>query len=204
MPSYKVVYFDARGRAEVTRMLLAHVGQEFEDVRYTPEEWGKNKATTPLQQLPILEVDGKPIPQSRAMHGFVAREFGLNGANNEETTKIDIINATIEDIFQPLAQIRFYEKDEEKQKKDLEAFYSEKSLKFLEALQKFLEINKGGDGFFIGDKITRADVAFYCFTDFYARDDILQKYPKLSALKKRIAKDKNIAAYLAKRPENPF
>ena len=45
MPAYKVIYFDARGRAEPTRMMLAHAGQEFEDVRYTSEEWGKNKAS---------------------------------------------------------------------------------------------------------------------------------------------------------------
>ncbi|XP_071801495.1 S-crystallin 4-like [Asterias amurensis] len=204
MPAFKVIYFDARGRAEPTRMMLAHAGQEFEDVRYTSEEWGKNKATTPMQQLPLLMVDSRPIPQGRAMHGFVAREFGLNGANNEETTKIDIIIATLEDIFDPLGRILFYEKDEEKKKKDLEAFYNEKSLKFLDALEKFLVFNKGGDGFFIGDKITRADIVFYCGAEAYGRDDVLQKYPKLFALKGRVAQDKNIAAYLAKRPVTSF
>lgn len=43
MPTFKVVYFNARGRAELTRLMLAHVGQEFEDVRYESEEWAKKK-----------------------------------------------------------------------------------------------------------------------------------------------------------------
>ena len=43
MGKYKVVYFDFTGRAETTRMLLHMAGQEFEDVRYSREEWPKYK-----------------------------------------------------------------------------------------------------------------------------------------------------------------
>ena len=39
MPSYKLSYFDARGRAEVIRLLLAYAGKEFEDERVPREEW---------------------------------------------------------------------------------------------------------------------------------------------------------------------
>jgi glutathione S-transferase len=33
MPSYKVVYFDGRGRAELSRLILTASGTPFEDVR---------------------------------------------------------------------------------------------------------------------------------------------------------------------------
>jgi glutathione S-transferase len=33
MPSYKIVYFDGRGRAELSRLILAASGTPFEDVR---------------------------------------------------------------------------------------------------------------------------------------------------------------------------
>jgi hypothetical protein len=33
MSNYKIVYFDGRGRAEVSRMILAAAGVKFDDVR---------------------------------------------------------------------------------------------------------------------------------------------------------------------------
>ena len=39
MPKIKLVYFDARGRAEPTRLMLRHEGIEFEDIRLTSDEW---------------------------------------------------------------------------------------------------------------------------------------------------------------------
>ena len=36
---YKITYFNARGRAEVSRMLLCLADQEFEDVRVDSEQW---------------------------------------------------------------------------------------------------------------------------------------------------------------------
>jgi glutathione S-transferase len=43
MPAYKVIYFDTKGRAEPIRLALTVAGQEFEDVRYSKEEWEKVK-----------------------------------------------------------------------------------------------------------------------------------------------------------------
>ena len=39
MPVYKLHYFDARGRAEVTRMLFKLGEQAFEDIRLADEDW---------------------------------------------------------------------------------------------------------------------------------------------------------------------
>ena len=37
--SIKLTYFNARGRAELARLVLAQAGAEFEDVRLEREEW---------------------------------------------------------------------------------------------------------------------------------------------------------------------
>lgn len=42
-PKLKLIYFNARGRAEVSRLLLALGGQEYEDVRIQIENWPQEK-----------------------------------------------------------------------------------------------------------------------------------------------------------------
>ena len=39
MPSYKLSYFNAKGFGENARMLFKVAGVEFEDIRYSREEW---------------------------------------------------------------------------------------------------------------------------------------------------------------------
>lgn len=42
MPSYKLYYFNGRGRAEISRLILAAAGVKYEDVRIS--DWPKNKS----------------------------------------------------------------------------------------------------------------------------------------------------------------
>ena len=43
MGKYKLVYFDARARAEVARMLFKLAGEEFEDKRIKEDAWPEFK-----------------------------------------------------------------------------------------------------------------------------------------------------------------
>lgn len=43
MPSYKLFYFNGKGRAEVIRFIFAQTGVEYEDVRFSKEEWPQYK-----------------------------------------------------------------------------------------------------------------------------------------------------------------
>ena len=42
-PKYVLTYFNVRGRAEPTRLLFKAAGVEFEDRRFSFEEWGNEK-----------------------------------------------------------------------------------------------------------------------------------------------------------------
>merc|ERR1739836_333005 len=90
-PKIKLVYFDAEGRAELTRLILAQAGVEYEDFRIKREDWPAMKPTIPWNQLPMMEYDGKKIVQSVAMARFVARENGLAGKNNLEGAYADML-----------------------------------------------------------------------------------------------------------------
>merc|ERR1712088_721156 len=65
-PKVKLTYFNLRGRAEPSRLLLAYGGIKFEDCRLTPafedpKEWSELKPKTPYGSLPLLEWDGTCI-----------------------------------------------------------------------------------------------------------------------------------------------
>ena len=59
MPTYKLTYFNGRGRAEITRLIFAAAGVPYEDVRIEKEAWpavkaGKHKQsqqTCPVKSL---------------------------------------------------------------------------------------------------------------------------------------------------------
>ncbi|GMT23181.1 hypothetical protein PFISCL1PPCAC_14478, partial [Pristionchus fissidentatus] len=91
MPSYKLTYFPGRGRAEVARQLFHISGTPFEDIRVPKEEWATLKAKMPFGQMPLLEVDGKPLPQSYAIFRYLANEFGFVGDSPFESAWVDAL-----------------------------------------------------------------------------------------------------------------
>ena len=48
MPMVKLVYFGAEGRGELTRILLNIGNIDFEDFRFSFDEWPKHKPNTPF------------------------------------------------------------------------------------------------------------------------------------------------------------
>ncbi|GMS78550.1 hypothetical protein PENTCL1PPCAC_725, partial [Pristionchus entomophagus] len=66
-------------------------GTDFEDNRTTLADWPKIKDSTPFGQLPVLYVDGKPIPQSFAIARYVAKQFGFAGASPFEAAWLDAL-----------------------------------------------------------------------------------------------------------------
>ena len=95
MSQYKLVYFNVRRRGEVSRLILAAAGQQFEDVRLEKAKWiAEYKAGAPLGHCPYLEVteNGKVfrLGQSFAIARFLARRFNLDGKNEYEKAEVDM------------------------------------------------------------------------------------------------------------------
>jgi glutathione S-transferase len=72
----KLYYFGTRARGEHIRQTLKAAGVPFDDVILDREQWCPLKAEMPLGQVPVLEVDGVKIGESKAIARFVGEEYG--------------------------------------------------------------------------------------------------------------------------------
>ncbi|XP_002731499.2 hematopoietic prostaglandin D synthase-like [Saccoglossus kowalevskii] len=203
MPSYKLYYFNARGRAEHSRLLFAMAGVEYQDVRYTREQWPVEKASGrfPFGQLPCLHVNGVMLAQSNAIARYLANEFGMAGKNNLEKAKVDMIVDAIDDLAQAMVKF-FHEKDEQKKAEAKDEFKTKTVPILYGALERLLIANDGGDGFFVGEEPTLADFAFVTNGDYVKKfnPEVLDNYPKLKALQERVFELPRIAEWVKKRP----
>jgi len=190
-----LTYFDARGRAEIARLIFAEAGVEYEDKRLSREEFAALKPNLPFGQVPVLEWQGNTITQSYTIFRFLARQFGLYGKSDIEGAKADMIVDAVIDIANAVMGAKT---DEEKQK-----LWSETMPRHLGNLEKILKAN-GGE-YFTGS-FTYADIVmmnrWYSLSTDYASH--LEAFPLLKAHYERISSRPGIAAWIKKRPVNSF
>lgn len=203
MPTYKLYYFNIRGRAEQCRLLFAAAGVEYEDIRVEREKWPelKKSGKFPFGQMPGLEVDGVMFVQSNAIARYLANEFGLAGKDSLEKLRADMIVDGMVDMSTHMVKI-FKEKDEAKKEELKKEFSTVTAPAFNENLEKLLVANNGGDGFFVGSDLTWADLLFLCY---YERPmpgpGSFSACPKLRALYDRVMALPKVAKWIEERPK---
>ncbi|KAI6212680.1 hypothetical protein M3Y94_00054900 [Aphelenchoides besseyi] len=89
MVKYVFHYLNVRGLGECARLILHYAGCEFEDHRMEFAEL--NKDELPFGKVPVLEVDGKKLPESFAINRYLAKQTGLGGSDDFESAEIDSI-----------------------------------------------------------------------------------------------------------------
>lgn len=118
-PMFRLVYFNSRGTAELTRYLLAFTETAYDDIRYpiSPAEKGfspdavfwkhKNEGhfDATMGKLPLLQVltpDGEAalanLGQTRTIDRFIAQRRSCFGGNDIEKAQIDAFYENIRDI----------------------------------------------------------------------------------------------------------
>ncbi|XP_059179300.1 S-crystallin SL11-like [Physella acuta] len=200
----RLLYFDGKARAEVARLLLAAAGKEYEDVRFSMEDWPKFKPSTPYGQAPALEVDGVMFAQSIAIWSFLAREFNFYGKNNLENFKIDELVQLYNDYFTKAADYMFHTDDETKKNEGIKKFKEEDAPRYLGFLEENLK--KNGTGYFVGDSITLADIIALDLNTGTLSSvvEITDDYPLLKKNLELVKGQDKIAAYLASRKDTPW
>ncbi|XP_033230948.1 glutathione S-transferase-like [Belonocnema kinseyi] len=200
---YKLIYFNARGRAEHIRYIFAYAGIDYIDERIPKERWPEIKKTMPYGMLPVLEVDGKLISQSNAVARYLSRKHGLTGKDEWEAMLCDVLVDTLGDLKQELFQYRteedMFKKEDKKVKlmKETIPFY----------LNKFEKTIAENNGFAVGSNTTWTDFVFAVALENFEHifgSSALENYPALRTLKQRVHEIPAIMTWLAKRPQTEF
>ena len=197
-PVVKLTYFNLRARAEPIRLLLAYGGVQYEDERIPPvwedpAPWGAMKSDTPFQQLPLLTWDGLVIAQSMACARFVAKELGVAGRDNMERAQVDEVVDCIQDLINKGASL-FFAKDDEGIKNHMTVTIPTA----FGQLEKRLE-SRGGQ-FMVGNTFTFADLHIYGYVCELPDETMIEGYPRLANLVKRVANIPNIKEWVQSRP----
>jgi len=160
MPTLKLTYFDAPGRAEPIRLALRIAGLPFEDRRLKFPEFADLKArgAFPLGSVPTLHVDGQVFTQTGAMLRFIARTgsgdlYPTDPANALIVdSALDTFNDTLSNALLP----SLYERDPSK-KLELRKVFAAGPLPLACAYVEGL-IARAEGPFLLGSQLTIADL----------------------------------------------
>ncbi|GMT23192.1 hypothetical protein PFISCL1PPCAC_14489, partial [Pristionchus fissidentatus] len=224
MPTYKFNYFDSRGLVQISRQMFILSGTPFEDNRIPKEQWPELKKTMPFGTMPVLEVDGKQIPQSLAIARYLAKEFGEtirfntpNPIDNHKILtlhtickeKIEVeawVDAIADQAMDLFAEIRPYfmvamgavPGDKEQMKKDVALPALEKHFGYLEKVAS----KNGSNGHLVGSSLTFVDLMVSEFVTTFSQffPSLTDSYPAVAAVKTKTINTPKLKEWIEKRP----
>ena len=226
-PTRKIAihYGDGPGRGEVTRMLLAAGGIDYEDNRYSGEQFQKDTAPTPenktdptggsrypFNQMPSLEIDGVFYAQTSSIARYAARLAGLYPHGLEEALKSD-------EIFEHTGEIQYSTTPifmdgvpgragtKMRSKDERTSGFQEWSKTKLPVMMAQLARLLGEDDWFCANQFSWADVAVMnrlenlnSIAAAYGVE-VLSSYPKLKAHSERVCEVPPIKSYIEARAD---
>ena len=208
MPSYKLLYFNGRGRAEVARYIFAQAGVEYEDQRVDFEEFMKLKPSLPAGSVPLLYVDGEPLAGSGTINRFLGERFGLAGSNDWENAQLDSFEDVLNDLIQKILPAFSMIDPESKKAEAKEALYKEFIPKYFGILEKRIAANNSADGWMYKNKLTYVDMhlAFLCdgLVEKAEEPKFIDEYPAIKKVWKAVNAQPKIAEWIKNRPETAF
>lgn len=190
-------YFNGRGRMESIRWLLAAAGVEFEEKFIeTPEDLEKlkNDGSLMFQQVPMVEIDGMKLVQSRAIINYIASKYNLYGRDIKEKALIDMYAEGIADLGEMIMMLPLCPPDQKDAKISLA---KEKTTnRYLPAFEKVLKSH--GQDYLVGNRLSRADIQLVELLYYVEELDpsLLANFPLLKALKTRISNLPTVKKFL--------
>ncbi|XP_012695899.2 glutathione S-transferase 3-like [Clupea harengus] len=185
--SEKVVlyYFNGRGVMESIRWLLAAAGVQFEEVLLTKREQFEkllNDGALMFQQLPLVEIDGMQLVQSKAIMNYIAGKYNLNGSGLKERAMIEMYSEGLRDLMEMIMILPFKKTDEKETQ--LGVTQEKAKSRYFPVYEKALS----GSQYLVGSQLSRADVHLMEATLMLEEKfpTILSTFPSLKAFQDRM------------------
>ncbi|XP_018604891.1 glutathione S-transferase 3-like [Scleropages formosus] len=195
MSEVVLYYFDGRGQMESIRWLLAVAGVEFDEVLLkTREEFEKllKDGSLMFQQVPLVEMDGMKLVQTKAILNYIAGKYNLYGKDLQERVKIDMYAEGTRDLMDMIKILPFVSPDEKTTK--LELIQSKALERYFPVYEKALS----GSQYLVGDHLSCADVHLLEATLMVEEKfpSILSSFPNLQAFQARMKTIPAISKFL--------
>ncbi|NXL91674.1 GSTA1 transferase, partial [Alectura lathami] len=190
-------YCNARGRMESIRWLLAAAGVEFEECFLETKDDLVNLKTNGsllFQQVPMVEIDGMKMVQTKAILNYIAGKYNLYGKDLKERALIDMYVEGMVDLNEAIMTSAYQPAN--KREEELAKALDKATNRYFPVFEKVLKDH--GRDFLVGDKLSRADVQLL-ETILIAEEqkpDILAKFPLLQGFKARTSNIPNIKKFL--------
>ncbi|XP_006170494.1 glutathione S-transferase A1 isoform X1 [Tupaia chinensis] len=193
----KLHYFNARGRMESIRWLLAAAGVEFEEQFIDSEEdldKLRNDGSLMFQQVPMVEIDGMKMVQTRAILNYIATKYNLYGKDMKERALIDMYVEGMADLYEMILLLPICPPE---QKDAKVALIKERTInRYFPVFEKVLKSH--GQDYLVGNKLSKADIhlleLLYAVEEF--DPSLITDFPLLKALKARISNLPTVKKFL--------
>jgi prostaglandin-H2 D-isomerase / glutathione transferase len=220
-------YFDGRGIAEVSRLMLAMADEPYTDTRYVmdPVTWDapafkaakeRGELVANLGRGPVLITDsGVAIGQSKAIDRFLAKKFGFMGKDDIEAAQIDCIAEHCVDVRKAQNDKGFsmYNKKNTAEEKETlrNEWFNTDLPTMLGKIEQCVAQTSRAKGFAVGSDTSYADVAIFALLKdgiMEAEQDVVDKAAKkcelLVSIANRIAQHEKVVKWIKTRPANIF
>uniref|UniRef100_A0A6G1SP38 Glutathione S-transferase n=1 Tax=Aceria tosichella TaxID=561515 RepID=A0A6G1SP38_9ACAR len=192
-------YWKIRGLATPIRLLLEQAGADYEEKLYEcgppPDfdrsSWLNEKFTLGLDfpNLPYYMDDDVKLSQSHVILRYLARKHKLDGNNEQERVRTDLVATQVMDFHMDYARTIAYNPEHEKNKETYEKNLADR----LKALAEFL----GDRQFVAGDHVTYGDFVLYEYLEgqnFY-KPGVLKDHPTLEKFVERVNELESVKKY---------
>ncbi|KFQ39690.1 Glutathione S-transferase, partial [Mesitornis unicolor] len=193
----KLHYTKGRGKMESIRWLLAAAGVEFEE-EFIEKKEDLDKllkgGVLMFQQVPMVEIDGMKMVQTRAILSYIAGKYNLYGKDLKERAWIDMYVEGTTDLMGMIMVIPLQAADAKE--KQLALIIERATTRYFPVYEKALKDH--GHDYLVGNKLSWADIQLLeaILMTEECKPDILSAFPLLQAFKGRISNIPTIKKFL--------
>ncbi|KAM3606949.1 uncharacterized protein V6R79_026232 [Siganus canaliculatus] len=188
-----LTYFNGRGKMESIRWLLTVAGVEFDEVFLSTNEQYKkllNDGDLMFQQVPLVEIDGMKLIQTKAILNYIAEKYNLHAKDAKERVMINMYSEGLIDLMEMIMILPFTKDTKAK----LENIESKARERYLPVFEKAL----CGSTYLVGGKLSMADVLLLESTLMLEEKfpEILANFSNIKSFQNRLTQMPAISKFL--------